>query len=565
MIEQQITKHLKNIYGKQYQQSMTSKLGEIIKKWEQFKLAKVEPLTEKNIFLITYGDSIYQKNEVPFRTLHHFVKQQVGQAITDIHILPMFPYSSDDGFAVTDYRAINPQLGTWEDLKSMAKDYRLMYDCVANHMSKSSPWFQAFLADEAPYDQFFIKKNEAFDDKNVIRPRVSPLFHDYQGKNEKKAVWTTFSEDQVDLNVHNIDVLVELTDILLFYAAKGASSIRLDAIGFLWKKSGTTSIHLPQTHEIIKLWRTIIAKLAPNTQIITETNVPHEENIQYLGDGSDEASLVYQFTLPPLILHTIQSQDTTMLKQWSSTIKAPSDTASYFNFLASHDGVGVRPVEGILSQAQISELVDAVTLNGGKISYKSNSDGTQTPYELNINYLDALKHSSDVSEQQLVEKAILVHAYLLSFVGVPAIYYHSLFGSSNDYQGLEKSGINRRINRKKLEVNQLMRELKQSNRRKRIFTTLKNLCLIRQNEPAFNPFSPQEIVKSSGNQSIILIRGKKEEIVTTLYNFTSQTIIVTLPFTNQTYHNLITNEYVENEIVLPPYNFAWLKREIRGK
>ena len=560
MLEQKITEHLQKIYGQKYEQTMTEKLIDTVKKWESLNIKKQQALTEKNIYLILYGDSIYQKDEAPFKTLHHFLKNQVGSAITDIHILPMFPYTSDDGFSVTDYRAIDQHLGTWENLKDMTKDYRLMYDCVANHISKSSAWFQSFLADEEPYSHFFIEKDETFDARNVTRPRVSPLFHSFTGKNSEKTVWTTFSEDQIDLNVQNIDVLTELTDILLLYAANGASSIRLDAIGFLWKASGTTSIHLPQTHEIIKLWRTIMDAIAPNTQIITETNVPHKENIQYFGNGSDEANLIYQFTLPPLMLHTIQSQDATILKQWSKTIKAPSKTASYFNFLSSHDGIGVRPIEGILSEQQIDALIHSVEINGGKVSYKSNPDGSQSPYELNINYLDSLKSSCDISEDQSLEKAILAHAYLLSFVGVPAIYYHSLFGSSNDYQGLEDSGINRRINREKLEVDKLTNELQHSKRRKTIFNTLKKLCLIRQNEKAFNPFSPQQIIEDEKKESITLIRGEGSEAVTTLYNFTGDTIVLKLP-TNKAYTNLITGEDVHAEIELPAYNFAWLKEQ----
>ncbi|MDZ7542974.1 alpha-amylase, partial [Clostridium perfringens] len=176
---------------------------------------------------------------------------------------------------------------------------------VANHISKSSSWFKGYLNDEEKYKNYFIKDDNNFDSKNVVRPRTSPLFHEYKGESGLKTAWTTFSEDQIDVNFGHFPVFLEMTDILLNYAQNGATSIRLDAIGFLWKESGTSCMHLPQTHAIIEIWRMLLDYFKPNTQIITETNVPHKENISYFGDTTNEANMVYQFALPPLVLHTL--------------------------------------------------------------------------------------------------------------------------------------------------------------------------------------------------------------------------------------------------------------------
>ncbi|MDK2563747.1 alpha-amylase family glycosyl hydrolase [Romboutsia sedimentorum] len=325
----------------------------------------------------------------------------------------MFEYTSDDGFSVVDYMEIDKKLGEWETIKSFSNDYRLMFDFVANHISKSSKWFKGYLNGDEKYKEYFIKRDENFDYSKVVRPRTSPIIHAYKGKEGVKTAWTTFSEDQLDINIKHFPVLIETT--------------------------GTTCIHLPQTHSIIQLWRLILDYFKPNTQIITETNVPHKENISYFGDKSNEAHMVYQFTLPPLTLYTLTTHDSTKLTKWARSIDKVSGSATYFT-----------------------------TDNGGKVSYKNNPDGSKSVYELNINYLDALiNKDEDVSEEIQVQKILSAHAILLSFVGIHAIYYHSLLGSKNYYKGVEESGINRRINREKLEYNDICEQLEKDSRRKK--------------------------------------------------------------------------------------------------
>ncbi|OON92802.1 MAG: alpha-amylase, partial [Candidatus Epulonipiscium fishelsonii] len=439
----------------------------LIKYWKDKQFEKVDKVNEQTIYMITYGDSIYEKETPSALTLKKFMDKYLKGIITDIHLLPMFEYTSDDGFSVVDYNQINPNIGDWDDIKSLSQDYRLMYDFVANHVSQSSDIFKNFLANDPKYKDFFIEFDETFDYSKVIRPRTSPLFHEYE--NNHKAL-STFSKDQVDLNFCSYDVFLYTTDILISYAYKGATSIRLDAIGFIWKESGTGCMHLPQAHEIIKLWRIILDEIKPNTQIITETNVPHIENISYFGNN-DEANMVYQFALPPLVLHTFINGDATKLSEWAKTIKPISATATYFNFLSSHDGIGLRPTEGILNDEERAALVNRVEQNGGKVSYKQNLDGTQSVYELNINYHDALVDTSyDVDTQINMIKA--ANSILLSVIGVPAIYYNTLLGSRNDYKGLKESSINRRINREKFEYDNLVEQLEQDTRRNAIFSEL---------------------------------------------------------------------------------------------
>ncbi|ENI8846759.1 sugar phosphorylase [Listeria monocytogenes] len=553
----QIEVKLRKIYQAAYQPVYLEKMLACAENYSNNTRSSIDTISEKNVYLIAYGDSIFEKNKHPLQTLNEFLQEYAQDVITDVHLLPIFPSTSDDGFSVTDYKQIDEQLGDWDDVQKMSENFRVMLDFVANHMSKSSDWFKRFSDNEAPYNQFFIEKDRQFDYKNVTRPRTSPLFHKYENG---KELWTTFSEDQLDLNVRNIDCLVALTDVLLFYASKQATSIRLDAIGFLWKTSGTTCMHLPETHEIISLWRLLIDELYPNLQIITETNVPHEENISYFGDGENEANMVYQFPLPPLVLHTFTCHDTTKLSKWAKSISQVSSTATYFNFLASHDGIGMRPATGILSDEEINSLVQKAVQNGGQVSYKDNADGTQSVYELNINYGEALQNpGEDTTEELVTKKIIAAHSILLTLQGVPAIYYHSLLGSKNDLVGYEESGINRRINREKLEKNQLVHELETDTYRQTIFTSLKKLVQIRRNHAAFSPFATQEIL-DLGPDVFAIKRESEEECIYGIINVTSHNISKTLTFSGT---NLLTNQPVASELDLTAYEVVWIKKAVQ--
>lgn len=547
---------LKKIYKENFKEEFVGNIVNLIKRWESKEWRKKDKLSEKNIYLITYGDSIYEKGVSTLETLKKFLDENVRDTITDVHLLPMFDYTSDDGFSVVDYRKINPKLGNWNNIEELSKNYRLMFDFVANHMSKSSSWFKGYLNGEEKYKNYFTAKDKKFDISKVVRPRTSPLYHEYTGKDGTKTAWTTFSEDQVDLNFQHFPVLEEMTDILIEYAYKGAASIRLDAIGFMWKISGTSCIHLDETHEIIKLWRDILDLLSPNTQIITETNVPHFENISYFGDGNDEANQVYQFTLPPLTLFTLTTHNSEKLTAWAKTINSVSETATFFNFLSSHDGIGLRPVEGILTDEEKEMLAQKVLKNGGKINYKKNVDGTESPYELNIVYQDALMNlDEDIEEEIQIQKILASHSILLSFVGVPAIYYHSLLGSRNDYKGLEESGINRRINREKLEFSEITKALKEDSRRSKIFLQTKRLIEIRKNNKAFSPYSPQEVLDLDFKVFAIKRINSEEEIIC-ITNVDSEKIILETSIKGV---DLLSGKTISGKIELEPYGISWIK------
>lgn len=556
MITEKIAAHLEKIYTSKQDLDQANQLfTDLLEKYATKKFTENPAIDQSNAYLITYGDSFQNGNEKGLKVLREVVQTYLDDSITDVHLLPMFPFTSDDGFSVTDYLTINPALGDWDDIKKLAQKKRLMYDFVANHMSAKSEWFKKFLNNDIGFEQSFVEYQEEFDTTNVTRPRTSPLFHEYStDKGEKKKVWTTFSDDQVDVNPKDPIMLARLSEVLLEYTFRGASSIRLDAIGFLWKDSGTTCMHLPKTHEIVKMWRTLLNHFSPNTQIITETNVPHKENISYLGDGHNEANQVYQFPLPPLVLFSFIQENTQKLAEWASTIHALSDEATFFNFLASHDGIGMRPVEGILDDTERETIVERVLNNQGKVSYKSNPDGSQTVYELNINYGDALRSSED-TDQLAAKKLIAAHNILLSFVGGPAIYYHSIFGSRGDLQGVEESGINRRINRQKIETKQLATELDIDSYRKTVYEGITRLLKERQNYEAFSPYGEQEVLHLDEQVFALKRTAKDGSEIISLTNVTGTEKIVE----GLNGINVLTQTEVDNNFILAPYGIAWIK------
>jgi glucosylglycerate phosphorylase len=455
----------------------------------------VEPPTHRTGYLITYGDGIRRHGEAPLHTLAAFLHEHVGDLLSDVHLLPIFPWTSDDGFAVVDHRMVNPALGTWDDVGDLAAERGVMLDFVANHTSSHSPWFRDWLVGEPARAGFYIERDPDFDVSRVVRPRTTPLFTAFRRPDGGQTqAWTTFGPDQVDVDVRDPRTLEELTDVLLGYVERGACAVRLDAIGFLWKESGTSCLHLPQTHAVIKTWRALIERVAPGARLLTETNVPHAENISYFGNGQDEANLVYQFALPPLVLHSFVSESTARLSAWAATVGQVSDTATWFNFLASHDGIGLRATEGILDNTERAALVERTRSHGGEVSWATRPDGHRTVYELNLSYLDALCTPAEARDPAVVvAKAVAAHSILLSVLGVPAIYLHSLVGSPPDLEGMVTSRINRRINRAVLDADRLDAELCDDPRRHGVFSGLGHLLDVRRRHDAFSPFGTQRI------------------------------------------------------------------------
>lgn len=558
MLSDSIRVKLEQLYPQHSQEQLLQKIESIVLtfKTNYTTVTEKRDISENDVFLITYGDSLLEEGKQPLEVLNDFLQKYLKGLIPNVHILPFYPYSSDDGFSVIDYYEVNQELGDWEHIQALSENVNLMFDGVINHISSQSEWFQKYLLGEDFFSNFFIEMDPSVDLSQVTRPRALPLLSPYETQKGEKYIWTTFSRDQIDLNFSNPEVFLEVLRLIFFYISKGAAFLRLDAIGFLWKRIGTCCIHLPETHAVIQVYRELIEIVRKDFQFITETNVPHEDNVSYFGDGYNEASMVYQFPLPPLVLHSILNNDCSYLSKWASTLILPSNETGFFNFLASHDGIGLNPARGILPEVEILNMAALIEKRGGYVSNKKNSDGSESPYELNISLYNALSDESE-EEEVRIEKFLLAHAIQLSLVGTPAIYIHSLLGSQNYVDGVKQTGRYRSINREKLDYGSIQNELGDStNRRSRIFRALSALIAIRKGEKAFHPNQSQEILEM-GKDILAIKRGD----VLCLFNMTVEKQIAQKGMSGYKFNNLLKDDKQKNKIELKPYGFGWFKME----
>jgi sucrose phosphorylase len=446
---------------------------------------------ERDCLVITYGDSILHEGEKPLHSLKGFLDKQVKGSINGVHILPFYPFTSDDGFSVLDYSSVNESLGDWSDIESIATDYKLMSDLVINHCSARSPWFENFVKGRDPGRNFFVTASPEDDLSAVVRPRTNSLLREVETADGTQHVWCTFSHDQVDLNFRNPEVLKQFASIIRQYLDAGVRIFRLDAVAFLWKELGTNCINLDQTHEVVRLLRTLIEQAQSDAVIVTETNIPNRENLAYFGNAN-EAHWVYNFSLPPLLVNTLVTGDCNYLKQWMMSMPPARNGTAYFNFIASHDGIGLRPAEGLLDDSEINTLVKTMQQFGGRISWRAVDEGKSKPYEINISLFDALQGTQAGPDQWGLQRFICAHAIMLALEGVPAIYIHSLVGTRNDNQRVENAGHNRAINRHQWDYPELEARLANADSSEsQVFSGLKQLLEIRRQQSAFHPNATQ--------------------------------------------------------------------------
>ena len=527
---------------------------------------KNQELTQQDTMLITYADMVSQDGSRPLNTLRDFCTARLKGAFSTIHILPFYPWTSDDGFSVIDYREVDSRYGSWEDVSKLSEEFELMFDLVLNHCSSKSPWFKDWVSGVEPGSNYIMEADEKMDLSSVVRPRATPLLTPYQTRGGERFVWTTFSADQVDLDWTSPDLLFEFLDIILYYISIGCRILRLDAVAFLWKKIGTNCLHLPETHQVIKLIRNFLEVVAPEVVILTETNVPHEENISYFGKG-DQAHAVYQFSLPPLLLHGLLSGTASHLTDWAKNLAAPPKGCHFLNFTASHDGIGVRPLEGILPQTEMLSLAEQIRKKGGYVSMRKLEDGTESPYELNSTYLSALADPENVELGQA--RFLCSQAVALSMKGIPAVYFHSLCGTPNFLDGVKETGQNRTINRRKWKLAELENILSdETSSSGEIFAWYTRTLRSRSACPAFHPDAPQT-VHELGSSFFALERQSIDQslIVFCLFNFTAEVCSVSAMdllkgiFPEGKARDLIGGGEVvwgKNPLTLRPYQALWL-------
>ena len=525
---------------------------------------------QTDIWMITYGDSVVEEDVAPLKTLKNFADQHLEDAISGIHILPFFPYSSDEGFAVINYAQVNDSLGDWQDIEVIADEYKLMADLVINHCSQRSLWFENYRQRKDPGQDYFVEGSPDDDLSTVVRPRTSPLLRKTRTLDGNRYVWCTFSHDQIDLDFSNPKVFLEMTRIVRRYLEQGVSIFRLDAVAFLWKELGTDCVHLPQTHEFVRLFRTLIEAHTQGAIVITETNVPNHENLSYFGNAN-EAHAVYNFSLPPLLLHALTSGTSEYLKRWQMQMPPTQDGTFYFHFIASHDGIGVRPAKGFLGEADLDNLINTMQAFGGRVSWREVDGGKNEPYEINIALYDALQGTVEGPDKWKQQRFICAHTIMLALEGVPGLYIHSLLATQNDYERLEFTNHNRNINRHKWDRLEIDAHLaNDKSHHSQVFKELHQLINIRSDQSAFHPNAVQ-FTLHLGDEVFAFWRQslRRDQSIFCINNVTNHEVRVPVQSINLVSQDVwfdlisgITLDDDSQELVLDPYQCMWISNKL---
>ncbi|MEJ6121062.1 sugar phosphorylase [Vibrio sp. 2-Bac 85] len=522
--------------------------------------------SQQDVVMITYGDSLLKPDEKPLVTLKHFMDNYLGDTVNSVHILPFFPYSSDDGFSVIDYSSVNESLGGWDEIQAIAKDRRLMSDLVINHCSSRSAWFDNFIKGEGIGHDFFYTASAEDDLSAVVRPRTSDLLRKTETGKGTQHVWCTFSHDQVDFDFRNPEVLKSFVDIIRLYLDRGVKIFRFDAVAFLWKKLNSSSINLPETHEVIRLLRTLLEHAEADAVIITETNIPNTQNLTYFGNAN-EAHAIYNFSLPPLLINSLVTGNCLYLKRWLMSMPPSQNGTAYFNFIASHDGIGLRPAEGLLNDYELTTLVETMQSFGGKVSWRSTALGQQKAYEINIALFDALQGTTKGADSFGLERFICAHAVMFALEGIPGIYIHSLLGTQNDYEKVANTQQNRSINRHRWDYQELEENLAdKSDHHAIVLASLKELLDIRIKQPAFHPNATQ-FTLHLGLQLFGFWRQSldRKQSIFCINNITDHDMELSIQELNlimtDNWIELISGEPLDMQqelIVLSPYQTVWI-------
>ncbi|WP_416367898.1 alpha-amylase family glycosyl hydrolase [Tritonibacter mobilis] len=524
--------------------------------------------SERDALLITYGNTMRDGAHKPLDLLHDFLLTYMKGVVNGVHILPFFPFTSDDGFAVTDYRKVNPELGDWADIRRIGGAFHLMSDMVLNHVSSQSAWFNAYRQGQPPYDRFFYEASPSDDLSAVVRPRTTPLLQEVETATGAKHVWCTFSHDQVDLNFENPEVLLEILRIIRLHIDQGVRIIRLDAVAFIWKEVGTSSIHLPQTHAIVQLLRLLADYATETVVLLTETNVPRAENLSYFGNRN-EAHVVYNFPLPPLILHAMMAGSARYLLNWARAMPPAPLGCAYLNFTASHDGIGMRPAEGVLPQEEIDQMIACVRAVGGLVSMRALPGGGEAPYEVNCTYFDALGRTFDGGEARKVDRFICAQTIPMSLEGIPAFYIHAMLATANDHDAVARRGMNRAINRHRWDYGELKARLNDADSAQaQVMSALSERLRVRAEQPAFHPNATQFTLQLDDRVFALWRQSlDRAQSIFALHNVSGDGVILHPGALNliegETWRDLLSGDMFESdaEITLAPYQCRWITNQ----
>ena len=534
----------------------------LINKYNKNRKKEDLKINESTSLVICYGNSVTDGNKKSLKVFNKFYKKYLKNNFDSVHFLPFYPSSSDSGFAVKDHYKIEPRLGSWKDVKIIAKNCNVMADLVINHSSARGLWFSNFLKNKSPGKDYFFTVDKNFNSKKVVRPREHRLLKKINLSNETKYLWRTFSPDQIDLNFKNPKVLIRFIKIIFNLINNGVRIFRLDAIAYLWKENGNTCINHTNTHNIIKFIRLVCNLLKTECIIITETNLPEKENLSYFGNN-DEANWIYNFSLAPILVYSLLFEDSNKITKWSKNFPIAKLNNNYLNFIASHDGIGMRPIEGILSTNTQKKFLSRLKKNGGEFSYRKVQGVKKKVYEANITLFNAFKCSDfDKSGIFGFERYMAAHTIMVSFDGIPAIYFNSMFGNSNDNSKYIISGNKRDLNRYRWNKDKIEDHLKdQNSKQNKYYKNMSNILDIKSKQKAFHPNAIRKTLKLGANFfGIKRVSTDNKQSIYCITNMTSKLQLLKVNKNIFYKRNLFNSKLTKKsgKIQFDPFQTIWL-------
>lgn len=582
-----IAVRLRRLYGDESATVMLPAVHALVERWRAH-FAEAPPtrdagrtrprLDAAHIVLIAYGDHLQRPGEAPLATLGDWCRAHLRGCISTVHVLPFHPSTSYEGYAISDYRAVDPALGGWRDLERLNGDFDLMMDFVLNHCSASHPWFRQFLADQEPGRRYFLTLPDPETPwlRGVARARNSPLLHPFSTRNGVRHVWTTYSPDLIDLEWREPTLCLEMLDILLDMVAHGARMIRLDAFVYVWKRAGTSCVNQPENHELIGLFQDVLAAAGCGATAILPsiTNVSQAENYAYFPErkGARKADLIYHLPLSALLLHALYAHDAGTLTRWLRDLPPAPPGCAYLNLAATHDGVGLTWLKGILPEAEVQAVIAAAVARGAMVSSRRPTcDAEAGPWEINTTWFSACAPEAGESASCHVERFLATQSVVLALRGVPAMYLPLFLAGVNDSARVAATGDARAINRGRFdaatwEAAAAVPDSPQA----AVLQQLPGLLRVRGAHAAFDPAGAQVLVDTGQAAVLGILRIAPDggERVLCLTNFGRSVVCLPEPLAGVTSdpdgrvvrQDLITGETMPSgPLTLRPYQVLWLR------
>jgi len=529
--------------------------------------------------------------------------QELG--ISLVHVMPILKCpqgASDGGYAVSDFRDVDERVGTLDDIRDLARqmqqrDMLLTLDVVVNHTSDEHEWAQRARRGEQVYQDYYY----IFDDRTVpdmfeetmpeVFPENSPgnfTFDDSM----RKWVMTVFNSYQWDLNYSNPAVFIEMLDIVLFWANQGADIVRLDAVAFLWKKIGTTCQNEREAHLILQLMKDCCQVTAPGVLFIAEAIVAPVEIAKYFGEDAviaKECEIAYNATFMALLWDAVATRNARLLNQGIRSLPDKLDRATWLNYVRCHDDIGLGFDDRDIIMAGYQPVAHRRFLLDYYTGEYDDSPARGRPFGHNAKTGDArisgslaslagletaIQKDDEEAIQQSIDIILLLHSMIMSFGGIPLLYYGDEIGTLNDNTYLEdanKAGDSRWMHRPRIDWEIAALRKQHGSVQQRIFEGLKKMIAVRKSTPAFADYNNRELLETDNPHLFVFIRSnpfRPHDNVLVIANFDAAPQAITLsdlPSRGHIEYSQLQDLYsgsspglVENQLVVPPHGFYWL-------